>query len=107
MSLIQVIALYACGHACVSLSAAAFIFSARLAIMLPSECPELRGDSAGTSTRLVASFFAASKVTAAAFVWIWCLSDPREKALLSVNLRNRRGTDLDSPILPTIGRRRN
>jgi hypothetical protein len=56
---------------------------------------------------LVSSFFAASKIAAAVLVWIGCLSDPREKALLSVNLRNRRGTDFDSPILPTIGRRRN
>ena len=47
-------------------------------VVLPPECPELRGDSTGAGSRPVSSFFAASKITTAAFIRIWRLIHPCE-----------------------------
>jgi hypothetical protein len=62
-----------CRHVSASFGSAPSVFTAGLAVVLPSERPELRGDRIDTGSWRAASFFAAPKITTAAFVRIWRL----------------------------------
>jgi hypothetical protein len=82
-----------CCHVAIRLNTPPFVFAAGLTIVLPSERPELGGDSSQTRTGLVSSFLAASKIAAAAFVRIWRLaaSSYRESHLSSPNRSGQNG----------------
>src|SRR5262245_39567435 len=86
-------------HVAASLTSAPRIFTAGRTVVLPSEGPELRCDSAGARAWLVSSFFTTSKVATVAFVWIWRFCDPREFGanLIDGRISARHGfTDIDT-----------